>query len=213
MVGMLVSMLGDGGLAFTEFAMGEELPLATLHAAVLAFLRDRDDLLLFGAQAVNAYVDDVRMTQDVDVLALDARSVAESIREHLAERFRIAVRVRDVSGGLAFRVDQLRQPSNRHLVDVRETEALPAHERVAGVLVLAPHALVAAKVISAVARAKTAKGLTDLADLRRLLLRFPELKSEEGLVAGELARAGASAEVLARWRSIVAEEILPDDDD
>ncbi len=31
---------------------------------------DRTDVVIFGAQAVNAYVDEFRMTQDVDVMAL-----------------------------------------------------------------------------------------------------------------------------------------------
>src|SRR5687768_8462055 len=36
-------MLGDGALTFREFAMREPVPLATIHDAVLEFLRDRDD--------------------------------------------------------------------------------------------------------------------------------------------------------------------------
>ena len=60
-------MFGDGSLTFREFMMCETLPLATIHAAVLEFLRGRDDAVLFGAQAVNAYVKEPRMTQDVDI--------------------------------------------------------------------------------------------------------------------------------------------------
>ena len=41
-------MLGDGGLAFEEFVMQEPLPLATVHRAILEFLRDVDDAVLFG---------------------------------------------------------------------------------------------------------------------------------------------------------------------
>ena len=63
-------MFGDGSLTFQEFAMGEPVPLATIHDAVLEFLRDRDDAVLFGAQAVNAYVDEARMTQDVDIVMM-----------------------------------------------------------------------------------------------------------------------------------------------
>ena len=51
-------MFGDGSLTFREFAMRETLPLATIHDAVLEFLRGRTDAVLFGAHAVNAYVDD-----------------------------------------------------------------------------------------------------------------------------------------------------------
>lgn len=87
-------MFGDGALSFREFAMGESLPLATIHAAVLEFLRGRDDAVLFGAQAVYAYVDESRMTQAVDVMSPRARELAEEIRGHLNARFHIAVRVR-----------------------------------------------------------------------------------------------------------------------
>jgi len=44
-------MFTAGALTFQEFAMREPLPLATIHDAVLEFLRDRDDAVLFGAQA------------------------------------------------------------------------------------------------------------------------------------------------------------------
>ncbi len=49
-------MFGDGSLTFREFIMREPLPLATIHDAVLEFLRGRTDAVLFGAHAVNAYV-------------------------------------------------------------------------------------------------------------------------------------------------------------
>src|ERR1041385_4646298 len=48
--------LNAGTLTFEEFAMREQLPLATIHDAVLEYLRGRDDVVVFGAQAVNAYV-------------------------------------------------------------------------------------------------------------------------------------------------------------
>ena len=53
----------------------------------------------------------------------------------------------------------------------------------------------------------------DAADLRRLLLTFPELKTEEGPVA-ERIRAGEAAEsAMAAWTDLVSQEILPDDED
>src|SRR5207247_1855264 len=97
-------MFGDGSLTFREFAMREPLPLATIHDAVLEFLRGRDDAVLYGAQAVNAYVDESRMTQDVDVMSPRAAELAEEIREFLNKRFHIAVRVREVRDGLGYRV-------------------------------------------------------------------------------------------------------------
>ena len=92
-------MFGDGALSFREFAMREKLPLATIHDAVLEFLRGRDDAVLFGAQAVNAYVTESRMTEDVDILSMRAPELAEELRDHLNKRFHIAVRVRKVTPG------------------------------------------------------------------------------------------------------------------
>ncbi|MHB1421789.1 MAG: hypothetical protein ACYC3I_01060 [Gemmataceae bacterium] len=63
-----------------------------------------------------------------------------------------------------------------------------------------------------VQRTKAAKGVIDRADLYRLLLAFPELKTSEGPVAERLRVAGASAEVWAAWSELVAQEILPEDD-
>ena len=105
--------------------MREPVPLAEIHRAVLELLRDVDDAVLFGAQAVNAYVDEPRMTQDVDILSSRAAQLAEQLREHLKARFHIAVRVRQIGQGRAFRVYQVRRPKNRHLVDVRSVDALP----------------------------------------------------------------------------------------
>ncbi len=73
-------MFGDGALTFAEFAMHEPVPLAIVHDAVLEFLREMDDAVLFGAQAVNAYVDEPRMTQDVDIVSTRAAELAEELR-------------------------------------------------------------------------------------------------------------------------------------
>src|SRR5262249_26550944 len=173
-------MFGDGALTFREFAMREPLPLATIHGAVLEFLRDRDDAVLFGAQAVNAYVDEARMTQDVDIASPRAAELAEELRLILNKRFHIAVRVRDIRDGLGYRIYQVRKPKNRHLVDVRPVDALPPVQRVKKVLVVTPPELIANKVTSMVGRQHKAKGATDRADLYRLLLAFPELKTEQG---------------------------------
>lgn len=90
--------------------MKESLPLATIHDSVLEFIRHRKNVVLFGAQAVNAYVDEARMTQDVDLMCTDARLFAEEMRAHLARSFHIAVRVREVAEGEGFRKFQLRTP-------------------------------------------------------------------------------------------------------
>src|SRR5437588_6359252 len=112
-------MFGDGSLTLREFAMKEPLPLAKVQDAVLEFLRDRDDAVLFGAQAVNAYVDEPRMTQDVDIASPRAAELAEELRTFLNARFHIAVRVRDIREGLGYGVYQVQKPKNRHLVDLR----------------------------------------------------------------------------------------------
>jgi hypothetical protein len=47
----------------------------------------------------------------------------------------------------------------------------------------------------------------------RLLLEIPELKKEEGPVVECLRRAGASEAAIATWKELVAQEILPEDED
>ena len=82
-------MLGADILTFREFMMHERLPLSTLHQAVLEFLRGRDDVVVFGAQAVNAYVHEPRMTQAIDLMSVNAEKLAEELKRHLHEQFRI----------------------------------------------------------------------------------------------------------------------------
>jgi hypothetical protein len=206
-------MFGDGSLTFREFAMHEPLPLATIHDAVLEFLRNRKDAVLYGAQAVNAYVDEPRMTQDVDIASTRALELAEELQKYLNKKFHIAVRIRDVREGLGYRIYQVQKPKNRHLVDVRPVDSFPPTQRVKKVLVVSPPELIANKVMSMVARQHKAKGLIDKADLYRLLTTFPELKSEKGPVVERLQAAGADADVMTAWESIVAEEIVSEDED
>src|SRR6266480_3769401 len=134
-------MFGDGSLTLREFAMKEPLPLATIQEAVPDFLRNRDDAVLFGAQAVNAYVDEPRMTQDVDIMSTRAREFAEELRAHLAKTFTIATRVCEVAKGDGFRIYQLREPKNRHLADVRQTTTFPPTRLIAQVRVPTPEDL------------------------------------------------------------------------
>lgn len=102
-------MINADTLSFHEFAMSESLPLATIHAAVLEFLRGREDVVLFGAQAVNAYVGEPRMTQDIDLLSTRAQELAEELRQHLSQRFHIAVRLRQIADGKGLRLVQIRK--------------------------------------------------------------------------------------------------------
>jgi hypothetical protein len=208
-------MFSAGVLTFREFAMREPLPLATIQETVLEFLRGRDDVAVFGAQAVNAYVDEPRMTQDIDLLSPRARELAEELRELLSEKFHIAVRVREVGAGKGFRLYQVQKTGNRHLVDVRPVETLPETRTIEEIQVLSPVELIASKVVSYYARRGKPKSGTDWRDLAVLLLTFPELKSETGGVKAILQAAGADENVLRVWRELVEQEIKleADDDD
>lgn len=193
--------------------MREQLPLATIHDAVLEFLRGRDDVVVFGAQAVNAYVSEPRMSQDIDLLSTHADSLAEELRQHLSDRFHIAVRVRVIGAGKGYRLFQIAKPRNRHLVDVRNAESLPQAERIEDVLVMSPPELIAHKVISYHARRGQPKSGTDWRDLAMLLLTFPELKKEKGAVSEALKSLGAKEGAMQTWREMAAQELIEADED
>jgi hypothetical protein len=199
--------LNAGALTFEEFAMREQLPLATIHDAVLELLRGRNDVVVFGAQAVNAYVSEPRMSQDIDLLTTHADSLADELRQFLSDRFHIAVRVRVIGAGKGYRLFQIAKPRNRHLVDVRKAESLPHAERIEDVLVISPPELIAHKVVSYHARRGQPKSGTDWRDLAMLLLAFPELKKEEGQVGKALKLLEAKDEVMETWRELVKQEI------
>ena len=203
----------DFAINFREYLMKEPLPLATIHAQVLQFLCGRIDAAIFGAQAVNTYVETPRMTQDVDVLSTNGKQLAEELRDHLHNHFNVAVRVREVAKGLGHRIYQVRTPKNRHLVDIRQVAKLPACQTVGDLQVVDPVQLIAMKLISMTARPHTPKGLTDQADTLRMLLAFPDLKTLEGPVQNALAAADATPEALATWSAFVAQDIKPEDDD
>lgn len=206
-------MFGDGALAFREFVAREPLPLATIHDAVLEFLQGRDDSVLLGAQAVNAYVSESRMTQDVDVASTDPKQLAEELRDYLIGEFHIAIGVRRLRNNLGYCMYQDRKPDYRRFVDVHAVEELPPSQRVKDVQVVIPPELIAIKLVSMVSRKPKSKGFIDQADLYRLLLAFPELKMEDGLVADRLRAVNASESVMAAWKELVSTEILPEDED
>jgi hypothetical protein len=200
-------------VTFQEFAMQETLPLAAIQNAVLEFLRGRDDAAVFGAQAVNAYVSEPRMTQDIDLISPRAAEFAQELRDYLSQRFHIAVRVREIGEGRGFRLDQVQKPGNRHLVDVRPVSTLPAAQRIAEVLVIAPADLIAYKVVAYHQRRGHPKSGTDWRDLAMLLLTFPDLKRDPGPVTERLQAMSAAPDVLAVWKELVAQEIKPADED
>lgn len=200
-------------LSFQEFVVAEPLPLASIQEAVLEFLRDRDDVLVFGAQAVNAYVSEPRMTQDIDLMSLQAKEFVEELKTYLAKRFNIAVRVRVVGEGKGYRIYQLQKTENRHLVDVRPVQVLPATQRIAGVLVMAPAELIASKVVSYHSRRGKPKAGTDWRDIAMLLLKFPELKENSTVVTDVLIKQDADKATLDLWRDLAQQSIQAEDDE
>lgn len=206
-------MFGTDMLTFQEFIMQEQLPLATVQNAILQFLRNRDDVVVFGAQAVNAYVGEPRMTQDIDLLSPRAEELAEELRAYLSQQFHIAVRIREVGEGRGYRLYQAQKSGNRHLVDLRSVKSLPRAQRIEQVLIMAPAELIASKVVSYYQRRGKPKAGTDWRDLAMLLLKFPELKRNASLVVDCLMASGANPTILAVWQEIVATEIKPEDDE
>lgn len=205
-------LIQDAPLTFREFMTGE-VPLAAIFREVYGFLKGRKDAALFGAHAVNAYCSPERMTEDVDILSLDAPRLVHELRDMLAERLRIAVRVREVKKDLGWRIYQARKPENRHLVDVRQTEVLPPFRQMADVLVVAPLYLVTMKVESLTARKGQPKALTDRLDLRRLLLQFPKYASPHGEVTARLHAGLASPHIMETWREVLSEPLVDDQDE
>ncbi len=203
----------DSGLTFREIVMNEPLPKGVIQQAVIDFLSGREDAAVFGAMAVNVYVDERRMTEDIDVVSPRAKEFAEELRRHLNEKFHIAVRVRSVRDEIGFRLYQLAKPKNRHLVDVRPTETLPSVERIDGVLIVTPPEVIAGKVLSCVRRKGKPKSFTDRRDLAHMLLKFPEYKVAQGEIEQRLRARGADEEVLTFWRQLVAEEIVAEEED
>lgn len=193
--------------------MNESLPLATIQEAVLDFLRGRDDAVVFGAQAVNAYVPEPRMSQDIDLLSTRAEELAEEIRMYLTDKFHVAVRIREVADGRGFRIYQIQKSNNRHLVDIRFVEKLPSAKRISEVLVASPEELIALKVIAYHQRRGQPKSGTDWRDVAMLLLTFPELKNENGLVTERLQSAHASDEVIKLWHELVNQNFQPENED
>ena len=206
-------MFNADTLLFREFVMAEPIPLATIQEAVFHFLKERDDVVIFGVQAVNAYVKEPRMTQNIDLISTHAKALSEELRRYLHDQFHVAIRVRTVAKGRGFRLIQIQKTGYRHLIDIRMAETLPASQRMAEVLVMLPSELVASKVISYYQRRGKPKAGTDWRDIALLLLVFPELKTEEGEVLARLKASEVDFAVLNVWHEIVHQELLTEDED
>lgn len=205
-------MLNADVLTFQEFVMREPLPLSQIQGAVFEFLQGRDDAVLFGAQAVNAYAAEPRATQGLDIMSTRAAELAEELKEYLSTRFHISVRVRKIKDK-GLRVYQLRKEGNRHLVDVRIQRALPKTRIVEQIRVVAPPELIASKVTSFKSRYGQEKSWTDRRDLTALLRRFPELKVRNGEVEQVLTDWASSDDVMAFWHELADQELANEDDD
>jgi len=202
-------MLNAGVLTFQEYKMREPLPLATLHEALLDFLRGRKDVVLFGAIAVNAYVSEPRMTQDVDLLSTNAKSLAEELKVFLSDKFHIAIRILEI-GDKGLRVYQVRKEGNRHLIDIRLMNEFPETEIVEEIQVLSPLELIASKIISFQSRYSKPKSWTDRRDIAVLLLQFPALKEE---VLENLRAKSVGEAVLETWAEVARQEFQFEDED
>ena len=168
--------------------MKEPLPLAVVHEAILDFCRNRTDVCLFGAQALNEHTKAPRMTQDVDIMAEEPARTAKELASFLAERFQnqMAARVRAVRRGdttLGYRIYQRRSEErggNRHLADVRVLDIPREHVIVAGGLQYTDALLtMAMKATAAAARSNQVKRLQDSADLARLMVAMPNVTADD----------------------------------
>ncbi len=188
----------------------ETLPLSQIHGAILEFLQGREDVVLFGAHAVNAYVSEPRMTQDVDLLSTRAEEFAEELREYLSEKFNIAIRIREVANGKGFRVYQKRKEGTRHLADVRLVSEFPNTETIENINILSPIELIVSKIISFQSRYGKPKSWTDRRDLAVLLLQFPELMEK---VTENLQNKNVGEKILETWAEIGNQDFQIEDED
>ena len=81
-------LLLDAPATVREVMTHEEVPLADVFREVGRFLIGREDVVLFGAQAVNVYAETERMTQDVDVMSTRAEALTEARARARAHRGR-----------------------------------------------------------------------------------------------------------------------------
>jgi predicted ATPase len=98
-------------------------------------------------------------------------------------------------------------------VDIRAVASLPAAQRLADVLVMAPAELIMSKVQAYYQRRGRPKSGTDWCDLALLFLTFPKLKHDPGPVRTCLEAGGADPAVLAVWQELVTQEIQIEDEE
>jgi len=195
------------------FKAREKFPRDMILNAVRDFLRGREDAVVFGGHAVNAYVKEQRATQEVDLLSTRAAKLATELRDYLNRRFRLFLLIRRLNKSEGRRIYQATQSGNHFLVDLRPVSKLPAARRISQVLFMEPAELIASKVIAYHQRRDKPKAKIDRRDLTMLLLTFPEFKRDGGLVVERLQAVGADQAVCDLWKELVAQEIKPAEDD
>lgn len=156
------------------------------------------------------YVSEPRMTQDVDLLSTRAAELADELKDFLSDKFHIAVRVRKVADGKGFRIYQIRNEGNRHLISLRSVSEFSATETLENIRILSPLELIASKVVSFHSRQAKPKAGTDWRDLGFLLLRFPELKEK---VSENLRAKNVGEAVLETWAEIARQDFQFEDED
>jgi hypothetical protein len=189
----------DAPLTMQEYLMKESVPLALIFRVVFDCLRSRPGTVVYGSQALNAYVSPPRMTEDIDVFAQDAPVLADEICCALHDALHLAIRVRRVQGG--FRVYQATKESRRHLVDIRPAQDLPPSQLMGDISFVTPSVLAAMKILAATQRAHLPTRHQDTVDVERLLERYPGLKKGDG-VEKLLRDFQATEEAHALWASL-----------
>jgi hypothetical protein len=96
-------------------------------------------------------------------------------------------------------------------VDVQQVEQLPPNQLVMDIRVPTPEELIAQKIVSCSIRGAQPKGDTDRRDLKLMLLRHPQLKSESGPVMERLKANAADAAAIEQWHRLVASDIRADE--
>jgi len=196
-------------LSLQECARKEPLPLVLIQDAILQFLRGREDCVLFGAHAVNAYLNEQRTTPDVDLISTRAAELAQELSDLLMQRFNIACVVQVWRGGKGntLRIFEVRKPEYRLMVDIRPVDTLPPSRKIMNMQVVLPEKLIAAKVYSYHCRTQEGdpRSFTDQRDLAELLLHFPKFVLEVGAVRQCLIALSTDVDVLSTWESFVRE--------
>lgn len=190
-----------------DLKLQEKIPLATIQNTAMEFLRGREDAVVFGAHAVNAYVKEKRATQELDLLSTRTAKFATELRDHLNRRLRVFLLIRRLNKGEGRRIYQASREGNHALIDIRPVPQMPPAQRLAQILFLEPAELIASKVMAFHHRRDKPKGDMDWRDLAKLLLTFPELKKDSDTVMRRLQAAGAEGAVIDEWKKLVTQNV------